>query len=222
MQPLCLLNIVISLLGIFFGRFLNVYLSWKLPTESFVLRPDCFCCKHEILKQYPVIEFFNGLLYLVVIQVNGWYFISLVYCFLASALIVISIMDYYTYVIPYELNIIVMVLGVIHLFLDNIHWKTYVMGFFVVSVFLYLIYVITKGTGIGGGDIKLMAVSGLLLGWDKIIVAFFAGCIIGVLVHLLRMVVSRVNNRFALGPYLSGGIFIAALWGKEIIAWYLT
>jgi leader peptidase (prepilin peptidase)/N-methyltransferase len=175
---------------------------------------------YEILKQYPVMEFFNGLLYLVVFQINGWYSISLVYCFMASALIIISIMDYCTFVIPYELNIFIMVLGVIHLFLDYIHWKTYVMGFFVVSVFLYLIYVITKGTGIGGGDIKLMAVSGLLLGWDKIIVAFFVGCIIGVLVHLLRMVVRRVNHRFALGPYLSGGIFIAALWGKEIIAWY--
>lgn len=220
MLPLFLLNIVIFLLGIIFGRFLNVYLSWKLPTESFVLRLDYFCCKHEILKQYPVIEFFNGLLYLIVFQINGWYSISLVYCFMASALIVISIMDYCTFIIPYELNIFIMVLGVIHLFLNFIHWKTYVMGFFVVSVFLYFIYAITKGTGIGGGDIKLMAVSGLLLGWDKIILAFLVGCITGVFVHLLRMIMSHVNHRFALGPYLSGGIFIAALWGKEIIAWY--
>ena len=92
---------------------------------------------------------------------------------------------------------------------------------FSVSVFLLVIYLITVGRGIGGGDIKLMFGAGLLLGWKGAVLAFFLGCIIGSVIHLIRMAVSHAEHRLALGPYLSVGIWFTALWGTPLIDWYI-
>ena len=77
------------------------------------------------------------------------------------------------------------------------------------------------GFAIGGGDVKLMAVCGLLLGWKLIIFAFLLGCIIGSVIHLIRMKVSGEGHVLAMGPYLSAGVAIAVLWGNEFLQWYL-
>ena len=80
---------------------------------------------------------------------------------------------------------------------------------------------VTKN-GIGGGDVKLMAVAGLLIGWQKILLAFLLGCILGSVLHLLRMKVSGEGHVLAMGPYLAAGIFLAALFGERWIDWYLS
>ena len=69
---------------------------------------------------------------------------------------------------------------------------------------------------------KLMAVCGLLLGWKLIILAFLMGCIIGSVIHIIRMKVSKCDHVLAMGPYLSMGIFIAMLFGSQMINWYLS
>ncbi len=66
-----------------------------------------------------------------------------------------------------------------------------------------------------------MAAAGLIIGWKAIILAFLFGCIIGSVIHLIRMKVSDAEHMLALGPYLSIGILIAALWGERMISWYL-
>ena len=73
----------------------------------------------------------------------------------------------------------------------------------------------------GGGDVKLMAVAGLVIGWKACIVAFIVGCIAGSIIHVIRMKVSGANHRLALGPYLSMGIWFAMLFSEPIIEWYL-
>ena len=65
-----------------------------------------------------------------------------------------------------------------------------------------------------------MAAAGLLLGWKHIIFALVIGCILGSVIHLIRMKVSGKGRVLAFGPYLSAGILIAMLWGDELIRWY--
>ena len=67
----------------------------------------------------------------------------------------------------------------------------------------------------------MTAACGLILGWQLIILAFFLGCIIGSVIHLIRIRVSGAGHMLAMGPYLSAGIFIAALWGNSWIHWYM-
>ncbi|PXV93313.1 leader peptidase (prepilin peptidase)/N-methyltransferase [Lachnotalea glycerini] len=242
-----LLYIITFLYGIIIGSFLNVCICRIPQSESIVTTPShcVFCgvrikwydlvpvisylllkgkcrnCKAKISIQYPLIEVLNGILYVAVMGVNGWSFQSILYCLLASALLGLSVIDFKTFEIPLGINLFILILGILQLLMDLQNWNTYIAGFLSVSVFLYLIYLVTKGKGIGGGDIKLMAACGLLLGWKLIVLGFLFGCILGSVIHLLRMKISHVEHMLALGPYLSAGVFIAALWGDYIIDCYL-
>lgn len=200
-------------------------LKWYdlIPLFSWlILGGRCRKCKAKISVQYPIIEALNGVLYLLVFARFGVSIECLLYCLLASALIVLSVIDFRTYEIPFGINVFIAGLGLVRILTDLSNWAEYVIGFFAVSLFLYVIYLLTRGRGIGGGDIKLMAASGLLLGWQCNILAFLLGCIIGSVCHVIRMRVTKAEHVLALGPYLSIGIFLCAMWGRELINWYLS
>lgn len=248
MLPTVMIYVIIFLYGIVIGSFLNVciyripkgesivkvrshcmncgyQLKWYdlVPLFSFLfLRGRCRKCKQKISVQYPVIELLNGVLYCIVFAVYGVSVNALLYALLASALIALSVIDFRTYEIPVGFNIWILALGLIRIVTDYADWLDYAVGFLAVSMFLLLIYFFTKGRGIGGGDIKLMAACGLLLGWKLIILAFVLGCIIGSIVHIARMKISGAGHVLAFGPYLSVGVMIAALAGDPMIAWYLS
>lgn len=241
-----LLYLVIFLYGIIIGSFLNVCI-YRIPKkESIIPGSHCMSCGHKLhwydlfpvfsyllLKgrcrycgskvsaQYPIVEALNGILYVVVFMANGFSMQSMIYCLLTSALLVISFIDERTLEIPPSLNIFIFVLGVLMCILDRAHIWEHIIGLFAVGTALYLLYVLTGGSAIGGGDVKLMGAAGLVLGWKLIILAFFVGCIVGSVCHVIRMRLSDAEHVLAMGPYLSVGIFICALWGNAMIAWYL-
>lgn len=238
---------MIFLYGIIIGSFLNVcilriplkesiakershcmscgyQLAWYdlVPLFSYIfLGGKCRKCKKHISLQYPLVEALNGVLYVLIFLVNGWSIDSVIYCLLTSALIVLSVIDFRTYEIPIGINLFILALGLIHLVFHLGDWLEYGIGLLAVSGFLWLLYQLSGGTAIGGGDVKLMGAAGLLLGWKLAIVAFFAGCIIGSVIHVARMKLSRAERRLAMGPYLAAGIFFAALWGNQFLNWYL-
>lgn len=239
---------IIFLYGIVIGSFLNVCiyriplkesvakehshcmkcgyrLRWYdlIPIFSWIfLRGKCRKCGERISIQYPLVEACNGILYVAVFVINGYTLESVLYCFMASALLVLSVIDMRTYEIPFGINVFLFVIGVVHLLLDREEWLSYVAGFFAVSVLLEVILLVSKGRAIGGGDVKLMAAAGLILGWERILLAFIVGCVAGSVIHLLRMKISGADKVLAMGPYLSVGILFSALWGKQMITWYLN
>lgn len=203
--------------------------GWKLkwydmvPVFSWlVLGGKCRNCKSKISVQYPIIEGVNGILYVMICAVNGLEWSSVIYCFMASALLVLSIIDWRTYEIPFGINVFLFVLGVAMTILDRGNLAEHLIGMICVSGLLGILYLLTGGRAIGGGDIKLMFACGLLLGWELILLAFFLGCIIGSVVHIIRMSVKKAGRMLAMGPYLSAGILLAALWGNAWINWYLS
>lgn len=240
--------IIIFLYGIVIGSFLNVCiyripkkedivkvrshcmscgykLEWYdlVPLFSYLfLRGRCRKCKTKLSVQYPLIEATNGILYVIIVLINGANVESLLYCLLASALLTLSVIDFRTYEIPIGINIFILALGLIRVVTDFSDWPNYLIGLLCVSTFLAVIYYASKGRGIGGGDVKLMAVCGLVLGWKLIILAFFIGCILGAVIHVARMKISGESHVLAMGPYLSAGVFIAMLWGNRMIEWYFS
>lgn len=208
----------------------NYRLKWYdlVPLASWlILKGKCRKCGQPISKQYPIIEAVNGIAWVLIFIIRGFKY-DLVYdvttvCYLAlfSALLVLSVIDFRTYEIPLGCNIFILAVGLIHLFVDYSNWLQYVIGLTAVSLFLYIIYVVSKGRAIGGGDVKLMAVCGLLLGWKLSVVAFILGCVLGSVIHIARMKISGKDHMLAMGPYLSMGVMIAALWGDKILSWYL-
>ena len=199
-------------------------LGWRdmVPVFSYIiLRGRCRQCGARISIQYPLIEALNGVLYVVVFMAGGFTFSSVLYCLMTSALIVIAVIDERTYQIPVSQNLFLGLLGILMTVYDFRHILSHIIGAVVVSLFLYGLYYFSSGKAIGGGDIKLMAYAGLLLGAKNIILAFILACILGSVIHTIRMKVKKRNNLLALGPYLSAGIFIAALWGSRFWTWYL-
>ena len=193
-----------------------------IPVFSYIiLRGRCRQCGARISIQYPLIEALNGVLYVVVFMAGGFTFSSVLYCLMTSALIVIAVIDERTYQIPVSQNLFLGLLGIIMTVYDFRHILSHIIGAVIVSLFLYGLYYFSSGKAIGGGDIKLMAYAGLLLGAKNIVFAFILACILGSVIHTIRMKVNKRNNLLALGPYLSAGIFIAALWGSRFWTWYL-
>lgn len=199
-----------------------------IPVISFLLlRGKCRNCGAKISIQYPIIEMINGLLYCLVYAVMGLNLKSVLTMALISALIVIAVIDWRTYEIPFGLNVFIAILGIADIaikLMDRDYpgiWDNLI-GAVSVSGFLLLLYLATKGRGIGGGDIKLMAAAGLFLGWKNCILAFVIGCVLGSVIHLIRMKVSGKDHVLAFGPYLAVGILIASLWGEMIVNAYLS
>lgn len=247
MAPDIILLSIIFLFGIVIGSFLNVciyripkkedivkasshcmscgyHLKWydMIPILSFLaLRGKCRKCGAKLSVQYPLIEAANGILYVCIVWTGGLGIESLLYCLLASALLVLSVIDFRTYEIPFGINLLILALGLVRVVTDFSNILLYLAGLLAVSVILAVLYYATGGKAIGGGDVKLMAACGLLLGWKLIIFAFLLGCVLGAVIHVIRMKVSGEGRVLAMGPYLSMGVLIAALWGEQMINWYL-
>ena len=199
-------------------------LKWydNIPLLSYIfLRGKCRKCHTKLSIKYPVMEAVTGALFVLIFAFHGISIESAIWCLAAGTLQTISVIDWRTYEIPIGLNCFLLALGLIHLALDHTNWFDYAIGFVSVSLLLYIIYLLSKGRAIGGGDIKLMAVMGLLLGWKLCVFGFIAGCIIGSIVHIIRMKVSKADHVLAMGPYLSAGLFLSMLAGDRFMNWYL-
>ena len=246
-EILLILYIVIFIYGIMIGSFVNV-LIYRIPKRENIaiehshcmncghrlkwydlvplfswlfLRGKCRYCKSKISIQYPLVEFINGVGYVLIFVMCGLNLSSILYSLCFSMLVAITVIDWRTYEIPLGLNIVILTLGVIQCILDYGNWKLYLIGMISVSGFLFLLMLITAGRGMGDGDVKLMFAAGLLLGWKKIILALIIGCILGSIIHLILMKVSKKGRMLAFGPYLSAGILLAILFGDQLISLYI-
>lgn len=240
--------VFITLLGVLFGSFLNV-LIYRIPKkEEFVktashcmscnhklawydnipiiswltLKGKCRYCKTKLSAQYPIIEASNGLLWLFTFLISGINIHSLILCGMVSGLLALSVIDWRTYEIANGFHFYFGSLAIINLIFDYKNWLSYVIGFFCVSLILLAIYLISGGAAIGGGDVKLMAACGLLIGWKNIVLALAIGCIVGSIIHIIRMKLSGAGKVLAMGPYLAIGIYVASLFGTKMISWYMS
>ena len=199
-------------------------LSWYelFPIFSYLaLKGRCSGCKKKISAQYPLIEAANGILWVLAFQRFGFAPEALLGALLGSVLLCLSVIDERTKEIPSGCNLCILALAIAASALDHQNFLSHIIGAFAVFLPTALIFYLSGGRGIGGGDVKLMAVCGLFLGWKLIVLAFFTACLLGALIHSLRMKLFSKGRVLAMGPYLSTGVFIALLWGEGLINWYI-
>lgn len=135
-------------------------------------------------------------------------------------MIVISMVDLKIQEIPILLVYIIGIVAIINTILNK-SYKDSILGFVIIPVFLLIILLITSGRGIGGGDIKLEAVLGLLLTWKYSILSFYIGCIVLVIAYpILRKLKIKCfdTNKVPFGPYLCFGAFIMMIYGEQIVS----
>lgn len=239
--------ILLLLLGLCVGSFCNV-LIYRLPLgEEFVRTPShCMTCGHDLKwyelipvfswlsqggkcracgvklsAQYPLVESVNGLMWLLtgILFRGDWLTVAL-YCGLFSLLMVLSVIDWRTFIIPNGINLAIFLLGAVRLVTDLGNWPTYIIGMASVSLVFLLLHIATGGNGLGMGDVKLVAGAGLLLGWQNMILAVMVGSVSGALIHSVRMK-HGADRKLAFGPYLAAGIWFSALFGQPLISAYL-
>lgn len=198
-------------------------LTQLIPVFSWLGRGGrCAGCGARISPRIPFVEAANGLLWVLVFRcVGSGPAVAALTALFCSALLAAGVTDANTLEIPPGAGWFILALGGLRLFSDLPHWPLYALGFFAVSVPLGLVWLVSGGAAIGGGDVKLMAACGLFLGWRLIVFAFLLGCVLGAVIHCCRMAFAGAGRVLALGPYLAAGCAAAALCGNALLGWYL-
>ncbi len=200
-----------------------------VPVLSFLfLGGKCRYCKKKLSFLYPAMEFLNALLWCLVFYYYGLTYLACIFALFSTALLGLSLIDARTGIIPFGFPVFIGILGLVRLGLEHFvlfhgdFWIEALIGFFAVSVPLLLIYYLSKGKAIGGGDIKLMAAAGLLLGYKLILLGFVLACVLGSVIHLIRMRFFGADRVLRMGPYLAAGCFLSLIWGGAILNWYFS
>jgi leader peptidase (prepilin peptidase)/N-methyltransferase len=203
---------------------------WQnIPLLSYLLLGgQCAKCKMTIALRYPLIELSNGLLYMFLYYQYHLSVQTVVFALLTTVLLIVSCIDLAHTIIPDAITLPGIVVGLgTSLWLTPVGLRNAFLGVvFGGGLFLLmaiLSVVILKREGMGGGDIKLIAMLGAFLGWQAVLVNIFLAAVLGASVGLTLILVRRKGRREPLpfGPFLAIGAVLAMVWGDTILTWYL-
>jgi len=210
----------------------NYRIRWydNIPIASYLLlRGKCRGCGAGISLQYPLVELLNGILTLLLFLRFGPT-LSFVALFLfSSGLVVITFIDIEHQIIPDEISLPGIVLGFIFsFFLPWQNWVNSLAGILLgggsLLLVAYTYHCLTGKEGMGGGDIKLLAMMGAFLGWKAIPFIIFASSLVGSVVGVSMMLIQKKDSKLAIpfGPYLAFGALLYVFYGRQLIHWYLS
>lgn len=196
-----------------------------VPILSYIrLRGKCRNCNHKISTRYPLIELFTGFIAILTFYNEGFNVQSIIIFIIASILIVIALIDVDTMTIPNKLLISLIPVAIIYFLLQNgINFIAILTGFFSISLPMYILNIFIEDS-FGGGDIKLVAICGAMIGWENALVSaviaiFIAGAYSS---YLLISKKTKLGTRISFGPYLCLGTYISLLYGNKIINGYIS
>jgi len=195
-------------------------LRWfeNIPILSYlVLRGKCGHCQATISPQYPVVELLTALLAVAVLAAFGISVTAVGMFVLCAALVTIIWIDIHHQIIPDVISLPGILLGFLFSFVSTfVSWQDSLIGLLAGGGFFYLIslsyYLIRKQEGLGGGDIKLLALLGAFLGWQSLLFIIFISSLSGSIVGLIAMRSQKKggSTRIPYGPFLalSGMVYL--------------
>ncbi|MBN1503433.1 MAG: prepilin peptidase [Candidatus Eisenbacteria bacterium] len=246
--------LVFFVLGLAVGSFLNVCI-YRLPRKISVVRPPSHCpkcqaqlepwdniplvsfivlggrcrrCGSPIHWRYPLVEFLGGLLFVACYLKFGVSFELFLYYAFSCAMVVVAFIDLEFQIIPDEINLPFLLLGLVGSFFTQPGWVSSLVGVLVGGgslVLTALIYVKATGReGMGAGDFKLVAMMGAFLGWKGILLVIFLASLAGALTGVALMLAFRMSRKTAIpfGSFLApAGVFVL-FFGQAIIEQYVS
>lgn len=191
---------------------------WELiPILSFFLqRGKCTSCKQKISWFYPLFEFCCGLLFALTFLAYGWNWELLIALTFISMLIIVMVSDYNFMIIPDEVLVFFgVLLSVEILFISGYQELLVSLGngcIAMVVIFALKLFgdFLFKKESMGGGDIKLLFVFGLVLGWPLAVLSILLGSIVGLPISLI-ILYKKKDHVIPFGPFLSIGALILIL-----------
>jgi leader peptidase (prepilin peptidase)/N-methyltransferase len=205
-------------------------LKWydNVPVISFILlKKQCRYCGVPISWQYPLVELTMALLSLALLFKFGFTYGLPIYFAFTAALLVVIVIDFYHKIIPDVISLPGIVIGFACSFINPvITWQQSGIGLLVGGGSLYAVaagyYLFTKREGMGGGDIKLLAMIGAFLGWQSLPFVVFGSSILGAVVGIGAMVKQKKGGKTMIpyGPFLSTAALLYMFY-RELIDYYL-
>lgn len=202
----------------------------NIPVMSWLLlKGKCANCKAAISIRYPLVEFLMGLLFGLVYLKHGLTFFSFELLILFWGLVTVSFIDYDHYIIPDKISYPGMLLGLLGSFLNpERSFLDSLLGLILGGGFLWAIaviyYKIKKEEGMGGGDIKLLAWIGSVLGWTPIAFVILVSSLLGSIVGVFLIYKNKdtLKKVIPFGPFIATAAILYVFWGQQITNWYLS
>ncbi len=202
----------------------------NIPVISYVmLRGRCAYCSAAISARYPLIEFLNAVLYIAALKRFGPSPAGILVMALISTFIVVTFIDLEHQIIPDSITLpgiaLGLVLGPLVFKVPYTPWHIAFFNSFIGMALgggaFYLIAVVSRG-GMGGGDIKLIAMIGAFLGWRAVLLTIFVGSFLGAIVGIWLMVFKGMKRKTPIpfGPFLVAGAMSAIFYGSTFFRWY--
>jgi len=243
---------LVVVFGLFIGSFLNVCIYriprdlsivWpgskcpkcetpikaydNIPVISWlVLGGKCRKCGARISARYPVVEALTAVFALSFFVKFGLTPEFFIYYALACALIVVTYIDLDFQIIPDRISLGGIIVGLVCVNWLPVTYKDAIIGMFLgggmLLAVIYGYYFITKKMGMGIGDVKLLAMIGVFIGWQGVLFTIFTASLIGSVIGVTWVLINRKDMKAAIpfGPFISIGALIYILWGTPVISWY--
>ncbi len=203
---------------------------FNIPLISYIiLGGKCRNCKTPISFQYFFVELITPLTAVLLYFFFGLSLPLLLSFIFSAALIVITFIDLEHQIIPDRISLPGIIICFIFSFF--VPWVTplnsaigILAGGGILYIFAAGYHLLTKKDGMGGGDIKLLAMIGAFLGWKGALTTLMVGAFIGSFIGIILILFKGKNTKYAIpfGPFLSAGAFLSLLWGEQIVYFYLN
>lgn len=196
-----------------------------IPVLSYIMQGGkCRSCKAPVSPLYPTIELMTGLLFVSAPLVLGWSSELFFAWTLISLFMIIFVSDISYMIIPDKVLLVFAGIFLVErAFIPLSPWWDSLIGAAVGFVLLLLIAIISKG-GMGGGDIKLFALLGFILGVKLLLLSFFLSTLYGALFGVGGLLIGKLKrkNPIPFGPFIAAGTLTAYFFGDSIIQAYLS
>lgn len=208
----------------------NTIRWWQnIPVISFLLlRGKCGFCQGKISIRYPIVELLMGCLFALVFYYYGWSWTTLEYLLFVFGLVVVSFIDLDHMILPDVFTLSGVVIGLSGAALNpERSFLDALLGVLIGGGLLWFVaalyYQLRKEDGLGGGDIKLLAWVGAVLGWSSVPFVVLIASLLGSFIGLSWAFMHNKGMRAAIpfGPYLSLGAIVYMLWGTQIGQMYI-
>ena len=202
-----------------------------IPILSFTaLSGRCRHCRKKLSWQYPIVEGLSAFLFVLafwVLFLAGQLSIItlLYYFFLISILIVVAVVDFKYSLVPTTLVFLASLVSLFYnyFFLTSGQFVQSVLAAFGAAIFFLVIVLLTRGRGMGEGDVVLGFLIGMVFGLKESVLAIFLAFLIGAVISLFLITLGKKHfgQTIPFAPFLVTGLLISLFWSKEIINWYL-
>jgi len=269
--------LLIFILGLVVGSFLNVViyrlktkekigksrsrcphckkrLNWYelIPIISFIIQlGKCRKCKKNISWQYPLVEFFTGLIFALIFYflfivfdgyINSQFLVTLIFWFIISSfLIIVFVYDLKHYLVADIVIYTAIIISALYRLLEFFkfgHWNLirngkleagdlgaidYFIAALITGIFFLIIILVSRGKWMGLGDVKIGILMGLVLGLPHIFVALFLAFLAGFVISIVLLILKKktMKSEIPFGPFLVFATIISLFFGNVLINWYL-